>query len=485
MKNWGIIVLFLVATMLSSCIESDYTTDPNHRLTFSTDTLAFDTVFNTVAQPTSVFMVYNNNKKALKINTIKLAGGNNSYFRINVDGLVDNENYFTDIEVGGNDSLYVFVALTINEQNDDAPVLIQDAVLFETNGTTQRVNLMAYGQNVTVFDSKTFDTNTTLTAERPYLIYNYLHVANGSTLTLKEGVRLHFHNKANLIVDGNLVAEGTAENPVTMQGDRLDRMADVDKTPYAYLSGQWGNVYLQSPDGQHSLKNVSITGGTNGILLFGNSSQQPTLNIENSRIHMMAENGIYSQCGNLEIVNSELSNCGTSCLNIIGGTNRITHCTIANYYEWAVRETPAVQISNYLIDGNWLYLYELQSAVFQNSIVFGNQSKELLLNRDTISQQSNNFNIYFCDCHIRAPKIDSPQFKNIIWATGENNAEVFVNTSIDDIEAKGYYNFSLISTAASRNKANKQIAHQYPTDKNGYNRFADGKPDMGAYEWHQ
>ncbi len=485
MKNLWLISVIFVATLLTSCIESDYTTDPKHKLSFSTETLTFDTVFNTVAQPTSVFMVYNKNKKALKISDIKLAGGTSSYFRINVDGIVDNENHFTDIEIEGNDSLYVFVALTIDEQSDDAPVLIQDAVLFETNGTTQCVNLTAYGQNVTVFDSKTFNANTTLTAERPYLIYNYLHVESGKTLTLKEGVRLHFHNKANLIVDGNLVAEGTAENPVTLQGDRLDRMADVDKTPYAYLSGQWGGVYLQSPDGQHRLKNVAITGGTNGILLFGTSSQQPTLNIENSRIHMMSANGIYNQSGNLEIANSEISNCGTSCLNIVGGANRVTHCTIANYYEWAVRETPAVQISNYLIDGNWLYLYELQSAVFQNSILFGNQSNELQLNKDTISQQNNNFNIYFSDCHIRAPKIDSPQFKNIIWATGSNNTEVFVNTSIDDIATKGYYNFELINTAASRNTANKQVANQHPTDKNGYNRFADGKPDMGAYEWHQ
>lgn len=482
-KNWWLVLALLSTISFFGCIDENYTTDPSHHLEFSTEELSFDTIFNTIASRTQAFLVYNKNKKTIKINTIKLAQGTQSYFRLNVDGTVDSDNTLSDIDVGANDSIFIFVELTISEQNDDNPVLINDAILFETNGVTQQVKLSAYGQNVTIFDSKTITSDTTFGSSRPFLIYNYLTVKEGCTLTLEEGVRMHLHNNANIIINGNLIAEGTLENPIKIQGDRLDKMNDVDNTPYAYLPGQWGGIYLQSANGNHSLNHVNITGGTNGILLIGTSTQKPTLNIENTRIHTISHHGIYSLNGNTNIVNSEISNCGLYCLNIIGGENRITHCTIANYYEWGIRETPAVQVSNYLIDGNWLYLYPLQSAVFENSILFGNRTEELALDNDTISQQNNTFNIYFSDCLIKGTKINTSHFSNIIWANTTTNVNIFVNTSIENIEQSGYYNFSLLSNAVARNKANKDVATLYPTDRNGANRFADGKPDIGAYEW--
>lgn len=484
-KNWWLVLALLSTISFFGCIDENYTTDPSHHLEFSTEELSFDTIFNTIASRTQSFLIYNKNKKTIKINSIKLAQGTQSYFRLNVDGIVDNNNIINDIDVRANDSIYIFVELTIGEQSDDSPVLINDAILFETNGTTQQVKLSAYGQNVIIFDSKTITSDTTLDSSRPFLIYNYLNVKEGCTLTLEQGVRIHLHNNANIVINGNLIANGTFENPIKIQGDRLDKMNDIDNTPYAYLPGQWGGIYLQSANGNHSLSNVNITGGTNGILLIGTNTQKPILNIENSRIHTMTYNGIYTLNGNTNIVNTEISNCGMSCLNIIGGENRITHCTIASYYEWGIRETPTVQVSNYFIDGNWLYLYELQSAVFENSILFGNRTEELALNKDTISQQNNTFNIYFSDCLIKGTKINSSQFSNIIWANATTNTNVFVNTSIQDIEQSGYYNFSLLSNAPARNKANKEVATLYPTDRNGVNRFADGKPDIGAYEWTQ
>lgn len=475
--------VFLTATMLWGCLEENYTTDPNHQLSFSTEELTFDTLFNTIASRTQSFLVYNKNKKAIKINAIRLASGAQSYFRLNVNGVIDSENILNDIDIAAKDSMFIFVELTIAEQADDKPVFVKDAILFEANGNTQQVNLTAYGQNVTIFDNKIFKSDTTLDASRPFLIYNNLYVNDGCTLTLKQGVRLHLHNNANIVVNGNLIAEGTLEEPIKIQGDRLDKMNDVDNTPYSYLPGQWGAIYLQSPNGQHSLKNVDIIGGTNGILLIGSTTQMPTLTVENSYIHTMTNYGICTLNGNTNIANTEISNCGISCLNIVGGENKITHCTIADYYEWDIRETPAVKISNYLIDGNWLYIYELQSAVFQNTILFGNRTEELALDKDTISQKNNAYNIYFSECLIKGSKINSTQFNNIIWASAANNAELFKNTSIKEVGQTGYYDFSLLSNASARNKANAAVSALYPTDRKGANRFADGNPDIGAYEY--
>ena len=59
------ITLFILATlllnMLPACdgLDDHYSTNPTYRLSFSTDTLAFDTIFSTIGSTTRQFMIYN------------------------------------------------------------------------------------------------------------------------------------------------------------------------------------------------------------------------------------------------------------------------------------------------------------------------------------------------------------------------------------------------------------------------------------------
>ena len=80
----GLLFLFF----LSACTPSSigYTDDLSCRLTFTDDTIAFDTVFTAVGSYTEVFQVYNRNNAHLSISDIRLAKGWNSPFRINLDG---------------------------------------------------------------------------------------------------------------------------------------------------------------------------------------------------------------------------------------------------------------------------------------------------------------------------------------------------------------------------------------------------------------
>ena len=68
-----ILLSILTGTCLTSCIDDDFTTNPSHVLAFSTDTVAFDTVFTTIGTSTRSFRIYNRNKKSLNISSIKLA----------------------------------------------------------------------------------------------------------------------------------------------------------------------------------------------------------------------------------------------------------------------------------------------------------------------------------------------------------------------------------------------------------------------------
>ena len=97
----------LAGSLLTSCIDDDFTTNPSHVLAFSTDTVAFDTVFTTIGSSTRSFRVYNPNKKSLNISSIKLADAERSGFHINVDGMSGDQ--FTDVEIRGKDSIFVFV----------------------------------------------------------------------------------------------------------------------------------------------------------------------------------------------------------------------------------------------------------------------------------------------------------------------------------------------------------------------------------------
>ena len=116
------LLLFLNATVLffAACNDEIISTDTSKKLEFSTDTLTFDTVFTTFGSTTHKLLVYNNNSQTLRISSIALSGGKDSPFRINVDGMKSDDNSFTDIEIPGKDSIYIFVEVTIDPANQNS-----------------------------------------------------------------------------------------------------------------------------------------------------------------------------------------------------------------------------------------------------------------------------------------------------------------------------------------------------------------------------
>ena len=75
------------ALALTGCREYSISDDPSLRLSFSTDTLSFDTVFSEQGSATAQLMVYNRNANALLIDRVWLENG--TVFRVNIDGEPD------------------------------------------------------------------------------------------------------------------------------------------------------------------------------------------------------------------------------------------------------------------------------------------------------------------------------------------------------------------------------------------------------------
>ena len=79
----------LFATLLSAalvaCTDDDaFSTSPNRRLTFSTDTVRLDTVFSRVPTATHTFWVYNRSGSGLRLSNVRLQNGNQTGYRVNV-----------------------------------------------------------------------------------------------------------------------------------------------------------------------------------------------------------------------------------------------------------------------------------------------------------------------------------------------------------------------------------------------------------------
>lgn len=287
------------------------------------------------------------------------------------------------------------------------------------------------------------------------------------------------------MVDGNLVAKGTAEKPILMRTDRFDRMPDEDKTPYEYMPGQWGGIYLQNAHGTHTIDHAQIRNCDIGVVLVGTSIAQPTLTLTNSVLHSMTQYGLYTQNAKVDMANCELSNCGTSCLYQLGGELRMAHTTIANYYTWGSREDVALVVANYALDGNLLYIFPVQSTVIENSIVFGSQSSEISLLRDTITDAT--FNVLISNSLLKKRKQDEPFYHDNLWANSQNpDASGYTIPirflSIPRAATVATTTSNSTSNRKARGRANISVAQRYPTDLLGHNRLADGHPDLGAYE---
>lgn len=481
--NWLFqkIVLFSVILMawgLTSCDDELFTTDPDKVLAFSTDTLTFDTVFTTIGSTTEKILVFNPNNRALKISSIALAGGADSQFRLNVDGNINAENKFSDIVISAKDSMYIFVEITVDPNNEDSPVLVADSIVFQTNGVKQRVRLEAFGQNMILWKNKTILNDTTLSAARPYLIYGYLAVDSAKTLNIPAGCKLYFHNNANLLVYGNLKAEGTFEKPIEMRGDRLDLVKFLDPVPYHYVAGQWGGVYLLWSGASHVLRNVNITSGYVGLYFSNNNRKElPTLEVTNCRIHNFVYYGLVAQNGNVTVSNSEISNTGSFSVYLNGGKHVFKQTTIANFYNSNHFE-PTSRDKNPAVMIMALTRSAPMNPEFVNCVIAGGMENEFSIATRFLTEFQGTFTHSFIR---RKTAYELSQFTDIHWYK-EADTILFKQASYNKVKNL-YFDFTPDSVSALRGLANPMVAAEFPVDLNGNSRLEDGAPDAGAYEW--
>jgi hypothetical protein len=216
-----IVFLILVSLVLFNCRKNKNDFNTTGALNFSSDTILFDTLFTTIGSTTKRFRIYNNSNKKIKIANIQLGQGTQSMFRINVDGMAGVN--FNDVEIPANDSLFVFVEVTIDPTNSNIPMIVEDHINFLTNGKEQKVVLNAFGQDAYFHVKEILTTNTTWATDKPHVIYNYVAVDSAVSLTIPGGAKIHsFNNSFLYIYKGSLQVQGTLGNEVTFLQSRTE-----------------------------------------------------------------------------------------------------------------------------------------------------------------------------------------------------------------------------------------------------------------------
>lgn len=498
------LALLASVVLWSSCRNDFETVASTGNLEFSQDTIFLDTIFSNIGSSTYNLKVYNRSDEDINIPTVGLAQGENSRYRLNVDGLPGKN--FQNVTVLAKDSIFIFIETTfdISTTTTDNQFLYTDQLVFDGGGNQQEVELvtlvkdavflfpddlgngmvetLTIGEGEEAFQIEGFfldDDELTFTNEKPYVIYGFAAVAGGKTLTVDPGARIHFHANSGILVaeNGSMKVNGEAstdpevlENEIIFEGDRLE-------PTFSDVPGQWGFIWLTAGSTNNEFSYTTIKNGIIGIRMDSNDGDR-TLTLSNVQIYNSAVNGLLSLTGDIYGENVVINNSGESSLALaLGGRYTFNHCTFANYWTNSFRDAPSVSISNFIATADGALASDLLAANFTNCIIYGNEQRELgLANEPSAAFNFNLTNslLRFEDENGDFSDVPEYNFNNVTLYTNTvlNQDPIFQNTNLNNFNIEqgtsGAEGIGLGGVAPS-------------TDLNGTMRNSN-TPDAGAYE---
>lgn len=458
-------------------------------LEFSSDTLRFDTVFTQVGSATRSFRVINSLNESINISSIQL-GNNTDQFRLNIDGTPTNS--ATNVEILPNDSLWIFVEVTIDPDLpiSMSPFVIEEEVFFEINGNDQSVLLEAWGQNANYIPSRfsagEFNriscNNDSLRFDdpKPYVIYGIL-IIDSCHVAFPPGTEIYVHGgiartEEDVIFQDGLIAftnnaslqsYGTRNNPVLITGDRLE-------TEFDEVRGQWSGVRFLSGSRGNKLSHTWINNSIVGV----RADSASFVRLENCEIRNTASAGIIGIHSTILGENCLIADNGSSsALLTYGGSYTFFHSTFANYQT----QTAAIRLDNFTCIGgdcgNGVFTNRM-SATFTNCLIYGSDSDELEFDDAFDGEEPSQFRYSFKNCLVAVDELlDPEQFPNFF-----DNCEDCINATREDEIFVDYedfdYHLDTMSIAIGK-------AFPLPTvrkDIEGIDRDAM-TPDIGCYEF--
>ncbi len=468
MKSLTKILTFFAAVVLFfACQKEKLSSSSDPILYFSDNVITFDTLFTSIGSPTKNLRVTNMTNENVIISSVKLAGGDQNGFHLNVNGEVSNESF--NVQIPPKDSIFIFIQATLGMNGKNGPMITEDSIIFEVNNIVQKVRLKAWGQDFVLVNAGRIK-NSVWTKDHPYLVYNEAVVDSDQILTMEPGTTVYFHKNAGLMVKGTLKALGTFEDPVEFTGDRLEQA-------YSEIPDQWNGIILCSGSHNNVINYAKIKNANIGLQVGTiEHSGFASLEVSNTRIENMSWSGIWAMKSKILANNCVISNVryyNTALL--LGGDYQFYHSTFANYYNNSsagIRTTGTLLISNYLVDtkSGVRYVGDLKGATFRNCIITGNRMNELQLALDSKGESNYLFDrslVQIADTF----KITIPdRFQGIIRNVNPRFKDAYTG------------NFELDTLSIAKDYGKMDYAKSYPVDLKNVSRISDEGPDLGAFE---
>ncbi|MEN2398596.1 hypothetical protein GKZ90_0002300 [Flavobacterium sp. MC2016-06] len=497
MRHYFALFILTIILAFSSCRTDFDTVVSSGDLKFSKDTVYLDTVFKNIGSSTYQLMVYNKSKNDISIPVVQLKKGLNSKYRMTVDGMSGNQGkIFNNVTLLAKDSLYIFIETTADITDaDPTDFLYTDEIEFDSGANLQEVALVTLIQDAVFLypkqnsdgskekikiDGKDVDgfyldendavngNELVFTKNKPYVIYGYAGVLANKTVSFEAGSKVYFHSNsglyvapnASLQINGAVSTTEKLENEVVFEGDRLESL-------YEDIPGQWSSVILANGSTNHTVNHLTLKNATIGLDI---KSPNNTIQIKNTQLYNCAQYGILAQNAQIIGENIVINYAGLASLSCVyGGNYSFTHCTFNN--NWQSNSPVAVNLSNSLA-GATPEANNLTQATFNNCIIYGSNTNELNLSKNTNAQfvyQLNNCLLKFSSSSTNPDyqfKTDAVHYNQIIL----NENPKFYNVS----ENK----FNIDKTSAAFAKGNQ--TYIIPLDIIGKTRTSP--PDLGAYQ---
>ncbi|MEE9431727.1 MAG: lamin tail domain-containing protein [Melioribacteraceae bacterium] len=249
--------------------------------------------------------------------------------------------------------------------NSETSISISEAInlaaVFEETGDNLLPSIFATSKTLDIIGS-------------PYYARGDIQIKESTTLTIDKGVKIIMPPKASIIVKGNIILNGTNDEPILIK----------ENQKYGYSN--WGSIFISNATDSSVIKYVQITGATNGK---DKNSQKGAISILNSKVtieNVVIENvpfPIFAQNSSVVIRNSLLNSNTTSDLINIKNSNFaiVENCELRGNNSVDVDAIDYDNVTNGIIRGNRIYNFLGNNS---DGIDLGEGSKNILIKNNLI-----------------------------------------------------------------------------------------------------
>lgn len=181
----------------------------------------------------------------------------------------------------------------------------------------------------------TISQNTEWTlVDNPFIVSNNITIADGATLTIEPGVNVRFGGDFQITVNGRIIADGTANRPITFMYNGLNASTEdwitiqingTQDSSLTYCTIEHGSNAVTLEQGSLNLQNNLIISNSNGTVLNGGNAV-----IENNEIINNTINGIIITGDGQATVHNNLISTNTNGIRLTGNLTGSTSITQNN-----------------------------------------------------------------------------------------------------------------------------------------------------------